>query len=126
MGFAAYDNVDALQTPGNLIDGVYLQSLDGTVDIDFVTEKAGTQVDNSAVATHADATMVKLAFMIDMGPVAGQGRVVALVNDIVVKDYYSEVLPTEIIGPFMYFTSGSANTQAVNIDYIFCGGSDGR
>ncbi len=127
IGFGAYDNTDAMETPGNVVDGVYWQSLDGSTDIDFVTEKDGTQVDSSGLGSAlADDTFVKVAFQVDVGPKAGAGRVRAWLDDVQVHDSGSEVLPTEVVGPFFNLTTGSAAVKKAEIDYFFCGGSDGR
>lgn len=123
VGFGAYDAADALETPGNVVDGVYWQSLDGSTDVDFVTEKAGTQVDTSGLgAALVDDTYIKVDFIISMGPNAGEGLVRAYYDDVKVHESYSVVLPTEVVGPFFYLATGSGNVKTATLDYVFMGG----
>ncbi len=122
FGIGALDSTTDMLAAGKVVDGIYFQTLGDGTDIDFVTEKAGTQAVSAGVSTVAADTFRKLAFQIEMSGTAGEGRVKVWVDDILVKDYFSTVLPTEVIGPYMYVEAEASGAKTVEVDYFYCGG----
>lgn len=124
FGLGAYDNVTDMLAGSKIIDGVFFQTLGDGTDIDFVTEKASSQVVDAGSGTAVADTFFKLGWTIQMSTAAGTGTVTAYVDD-VVKYGPTEIstLPTEVMGPFMYVENeSSAGAVVVEVDHFYIGG----
>jgi hypothetical protein len=97
---------------GGLSDGVYFESLDGSTDINAVTEKDSTETtSSSAVGTLADSTLVFLEFYWD----GSSSTIYFFVNGVQQATSSTNVPDDEALRPSLEFLSGEASANTMKV-----------
>lgn len=98
---------------GGASDGVTFRLADGSASLSFVTEKNSTETTTTAVATLADATMVKLGFFFD-----GASTVYAYVNGALVATHTANICDDEELAITFAHRNGDAGGETLLVDYV--------
>lgn len=99
---------------GGMTDGIYFRSVDGSTDLNFVTEKNSTETATKA-ATLAAATTYYLSFVCD-----GTGTVYAYCNSTLVATHTTNIPDDEALTVGIAYLNGAASMQnkGLEVDYV--------
>jgi len=98
---------------GGMTDGVYFRKVDGSTDLNFVTEKNSTETETKA-ATFAAATTYYLTFVCD-----GASTVHAYCNGTLITSHTTNICDDEALTISLAYLNGTAQSnKGIEVDYI--------
>lgn len=121
IGVSDLATVDLLQDngagPAASYDGALFFKVDGTMQIQFETSNAGTQVTNATLATFASATTYNLAFVYDYND-GTTAYVTPYVNGVAGTAHSLTISGLEEMHLVMSVKSGDTNAESFLVDYV--------
>jgi len=97
---------------GGMTDGVYFRKVDGSANVNVVTEKNSTETETLAVAAMVDDTYKLLEFYWDGTSVE------FFVDGVAVAQHTTNIVDDEELTPSIHFLTGEAVAKTMSVDWI--------